>query len=50
MNTIFSTSFTRFARGLATISIIPALFLPFYQAFLHGGMQLLGWRLPGALF
>src|SRR5579875_2454840 len=37
MNTIFSTSFTRLARGLATISIIPALFLPFYQAFLHGG-------------
>jgi hypothetical protein len=37
MNTTFSTSFTRLTRVLAAISIVPALFLPFYQAFLHGG-------------
>lgn len=37
MNTTFSTSFTRLVRVLTAISIVPALFLPFYQAFLHGG-------------
>jgi hypothetical protein len=39
MNTTFSTSFTRLTRALAAISIVPALFLPFYQAFLHGGRR-----------
>jgi hypothetical protein len=39
MNTTFSTSFTRLTRVLAAISIVPALFLPFYQAFLHGGRR-----------
>ena len=39
MNTPFSTSFTRLTRGLAASSIVPALFLPFYQAFLHGGRR-----------
>ncbi|GHO50625.1 hypothetical protein [Ktedonospora formicarum] len=39
MNTTFSTSFTRLTRALAAISIIPALFLPFYEAFLHGGRR-----------
>jgi hypothetical protein len=32
-----SPSFTRLVRVLAVISIVPALFLPFYQALLHGG-------------
>jgi hypothetical protein len=39
MNTTFSTSFTRLTRVLAAISLVPALFLPFYQAFLHGGRR-----------
>jgi hypothetical protein len=39
MNPSFLTSFTRLTRGLAAISIVPALFLPFYQAFLHGGRR-----------
>jgi len=39
MNTTFSTSFTRLTRVLAAISIVPALFLPFYEAFLHGGRR-----------
>jgi len=39
MNTTFATSFTRLTRVLAAISIVPALFLPFYQAFLHGGRR-----------
>jgi len=39
MNATFSTSFTRLTRALAAISIIPAFFLPFYQAFLHGGRR-----------
>lgn len=39
MNTTFSTSFTRLTRVLAAISVIPALFLPFYEAFLHGGRR-----------
>ncbi len=39
MNTTLSTSFTRLTRVLAAISIVPALFLPFYQAFLHGGRR-----------
>jgi hypothetical protein len=39
MNTSFSISYTRLARGLAAISLVPALFLPFYQAFLHGGRR-----------
>lgn len=39
MNTTFSTNFTRLTRALAAISTIPALFLPFYEAFLHGGRR-----------
>jgi len=34
-----SLSLARLTRALAAISIIPALFLPFYQAFLHGGRR-----------
>lgn len=37
MNTTFSTRYIHLARVLAASSIVPALFLPFYQAFLHGG-------------
>ncbi len=36
-NNTLPTSFTRLMQVLAAISIVPALFLPFYQAFLHGG-------------
>ncbi len=39
MNNIPSASFTRMTRMLAGVSIIPALFLPFYEAFLHGGRR-----------
>lgn len=39
MHETFSASFTRLTRALAAISIIPALFLPFYEAFLHGGRR-----------
>ncbi len=39
MNNTQSASFTRMTRVLAGVSILPALFLPFYQAFLHGGRR-----------
>jgi hypothetical protein len=39
MNNILPASFTRMTRVLAGVSIVPALFLPFYQAFLHGGRR-----------
>jgi hypothetical protein len=39
MNNTLSVSFTRMTRVLAGVSIIPALFLPFYEAFLHGGRR-----------
>jgi hypothetical protein len=39
MNNTLSASITRMARVLAGVSILPALFLPFYEAFLHGGRR-----------
>ncbi len=39
MNNKPPASFTRMTRVLAGVSILPALFLPFYQAFLHGGRR-----------
>ena len=39
MNNTPPASFTRMTRVLAGVSILPALFLPFYQAFLHGGRR-----------
>ena len=39
MNNTLSVSFTRMTRVLAGVSIIPALFLPFYEAILHGGRR-----------
>ena len=39
MNNTVSVGFTRMTRVLAGGSIIPALFLPFYEAFLHGGRR-----------
>ena len=39
MNNALSASFTRMTRVLAEVSIIPALFLPFYEAILHGGRR-----------
>jgi hypothetical protein len=39
MNVTYSTGFTRLTQWLSAISIVPALFLPFYQAFLHGGRR-----------
>jgi hypothetical protein len=39
MNNTRPASLTRMTRVLAGASILPALFLPFYQAFLHGGRR-----------
>src|SRR6266568_8356514 len=39
MNSTQPASFTRMTRVLAGVSIVPALFLPFYEAFLHGGRR-----------
>jgi hypothetical protein len=39
MNNTQSASLTRMTRVLAGVSILPAIFLPFYQAFLHGGRR-----------
>ena len=39
MNSTQLASFTRMTRVLAGVSIVPALFLPFYEAFLHGGRR-----------
>src|SRR6266704_1432650 len=36
MNSTQPASFTRMTRVLAGVSIVPALFLPCYEAFLHG--------------
>src|SRR5437879_13598276 len=41
MNSTQLASFTRMTRVLAGVSIVPALFLPFYEAFLHGGRRAL---------
>ncbi len=37
MNNTQLASFPSMTRMLAGVSILPALFLPFYEAFLHGG-------------
>ncbi|GHO69988.1 hypothetical protein KSC_088800 [Ktedonobacter sp. SOSP1-52] len=39
MYNTYPASFTRMTRLLAGVSILPALFLPFYEAFLHGGRR-----------
>ncbi|GCF08523.1 hypothetical protein [Dictyobacter arantiisoli] len=39
MYNTYSANFTRITRLLARVSILPALFLPFYEAFLHGGRR-----------
>ncbi|GHO51135.1 hypothetical protein [Ktedonospora formicarum] len=39
MDNISSANFARMTRMVAGVSILPALFLPFYEAFLHGGRR-----------
>lgn len=39
MSNTYPASFARMTRMIAGISILPALFLPFYEAFLHGGRR-----------
>ncbi len=39
MYNTYSANFTHLTRMLAGVSILPALFLPFYEAFLHGGRR-----------
>jgi hypothetical protein len=39
MNNTQPASITRLTRPLVAVSVLPALFLPFYEAFLHGGRR-----------